>query len=163
MHHSVCTYVRISLSRDLKFYLTVEQALLCGDPLLVEGVATPIDPALQPLFEMVHSWNNTGRQILVHYHMLCCVVYTLKDLRECFTSLAEQNPVQFCGRKILANPGFTLFLTTALPLSSFPPTLTCIVCPLDFSFSQPWTRELLFQSACCLTDSSSSPDGFDKV
>ena len=50
----------VSVCRDLKFYLTVEQAMLCGDPLLVEGVATPIDPTLQPLLEMIHCWNNNG-------------------------------------------------------------------------------------------------------
>ena len=48
--------------RSLQFYLNIEQALLCGDPLLVEGVATPLDPALQPLLEMVHTWDNTGAQ-----------------------------------------------------------------------------------------------------
>lgn len=72
----------------------------------------------------------------------------------------EPKPVRFCGRKIEANPCFTLFLTTATPLTSFPPTLTSIVCALDFSLSQPWVQEVLFQTACGVTD---SPQHFAKV
>ena len=56
----MCVCVCCWCFRDLKFYLSIEQALLCGDPLLVEGVTTPFDPALQPLLEMHHTWSNTG-------------------------------------------------------------------------------------------------------
>ena len=51
-----------SLLRSFQFYLTIEQALICGDPLLVEGVVSPLDPALQPLLEMGHTWNGNGEE-----------------------------------------------------------------------------------------------------
>lgn len=60
----------LTLYRSLQFYLTIEKALLCGNPLLVEGVTTPFDPALQPLLEMLHTWNNKGGLSLT-ISMLC--------------------------------------------------------------------------------------------
>lgn len=50
----------LTMYRSLQFYLTIEKALLCGNPLLVESVTTPFDPALQPLLEMLHTWNKKG-------------------------------------------------------------------------------------------------------
>lgn len=58
--------------RSLQFYLTIEKALLCGNPLLVESVTTPFDPALQPLLEMLHTWNNKGELSIaysIHVYM----------------------------------------------------------------------------------------------
>lgn len=150
------------MCRTLQFYLTIEQALLCGDPTLVENVTTPIDPALQPLLEMAHSWDSNGGCIQSHIHVLhlqCTmyirILYTLHGLH-----CTEPNTVRFCGRKIQANPRFSLFLVTSVPLSAFPPTFTSIVCPLDFSLSQSWVRELLFRAACGVADSLKH---FDKV
>lgn len=58
---AICVYIQLpslTMYRSLQFYLTIEKALLCGNPLLVESVTTPFDPALQPLLEMLHTWNN---------------------------------------------------------------------------------------------------------
>ena len=141
--------------RTHQFYLTVEQALLCGDPLLVEGVATPLDPALQPLLEMLHSWNSNGMSTL---RLHDC--HTVLNDKSCTSLPLEPNSIRFCGRNVQANPRFSLFLTTSVPLSLFPPTLTCIVCPVDFSPSQPWVKELLYRTACGEAD---SPSHFHKV
>lgn len=75
MKRCICVYTVRTLHRTHQFYLTIEQALLCGDPLLVEGVTTPLDPALQPLFEMLHSWNYNGTYphvvfLLFHMHLV---------------------------------------------------------------------------------------------
>ena len=62
--------------RSFQFYLSIEQALLCGDPLLVEGVASPIDPALQPLLEMGHTWDGKGT---------CTLYMTCTDQTDVYT------------------------------------------------------------------------------
>ena len=48
--------------RSAKFFLSLEQALLIGQSVLVENVTSQLDPALQPVIELGHTWNsNTGK------------------------------------------------------------------------------------------------------
>ena len=62
---SVHLFHLISTSSS-EFFHALEQALLHGRLVLVKGVASTLDPALQPLVELGHTWHSdTGTCVWV--------------------------------------------------------------------------------------------------
>ncbi len=46
-----------AMDRSARFFLSLETALLTGQPVLIENVTREMDPALQPLVELGQTWN----------------------------------------------------------------------------------------------------------
>ncbi len=53
--------------RSARFFLSLENAFLNGRPVLIENMTGELDPALQPLVELGHSWNQLPTGALVPF------------------------------------------------------------------------------------------------